>query len=105
MYFREMEKQDKPLLDKRIFWDIKFEELDYNKYANFIIERVFERGDVEDIRQTRRFYGDEKVGEALLKAKYIPEHKWGLVEAVVNKNITEFRCYEEKQSYPGLLPY
>lgn len=48
MYFREMEKQDRPLLDKRIFWDIKFKELDCNKYANFIIERVFESDNVED---------------------------------------------------------
>jgi hypothetical protein len=105
MYFREMEKPDKPNLDKRIFWDVKFEELDYHRYANFIIERVFERGDVEDIRQTRRFYGDEKVKEALLKAKYIPEHKWGLIEAIVDKEIKHFRCYKTKQSYPGLWPY
>ena len=37
MYFREMEKPYKPKLDKRIFWDVKFEELDYEKYANFIM--------------------------------------------------------------------
>lgn len=100
-----MSKPTKPELNPRIFWDIRFEELDYEKYANFIIERVFERGDVDDIRQVRRFYGDEKVKTALLKAKYIPEHKWGLVESIVEEPITEFRCYKTKQSYPGLWPY
>jgi hypothetical protein len=100
-----MQKPEKPILDKRIFWDVKFEELDYTKYANFIIERVFERGDVEDIRQTRRFYGDEKVKEVLLSAKYLPEHKWGLAESIVEEPISEFRCYKTKQSYPGLWPY
>jgi len=64
-----MTKPPKPNLNPRLFWDIRFEELDYEKYANFVIERVFERGDVEDIRQTRRFYGDEKVRQALTKAK------------------------------------
>lgn len=100
-----MTKPLKPNLDPKIFWDTRFEELDYEKYANFIIERVFERGDVEDIRQTRRFYGDEKVKEALKNAKYIPEHKWGLAESIVEEPIEKFRCYTTKQSFPGLWPY
>jgi hypothetical protein len=33
-----METPHKPALDKRLFWDIRFEELDYEKYANFVIE-------------------------------------------------------------------
>ena len=102
MYFCYM---DKPILDKRIFWDVEFEKLDYELYVNFIIERVFERGDVNDIRQVRRFYGDEKVKFALTNAKWMPEHKWGLLESIVQKPIKEFRCYMTKQSFPGLLPY
>ncbi|WP_439651985.1 DUF6922 domain-containing protein [Membranihabitans maritimus] len=30
---------------------------DIDEKASFVIERVFERGDVEDIRQCRRYYG------------------------------------------------
>jgi hypothetical protein len=30
-----MEVPNKPELDKRLFWDIRFEELDYEKYAHF----------------------------------------------------------------------
>ena len=54
-----MQKLTKPYDNKRIFWDVDSEKLDYEKKAGFIIERVFERGDVEDIRMCRRFYGDE----------------------------------------------
>lgn len=104
-YFREMEKPDKPLLDKRIFWDVKFEELDYNKYANFIIERVFERGDVEDIRQTRRFYGDEKVGEALTMAKWLSVATLSLAKAVLGNKNEDYRCYTLKQSNPKHFDY
>lgn len=96
---------EKPDLDTRLFWDIRLEDLDYNEHAQWIIERVFERGDVNDIRQVRRFYGDELVKEVLLNAKYLPEHKWGLIEAVVDKKIEEFRCYKTKQSFPELWPY
>jgi hypothetical protein len=66
-----MSTNDKPVLDKRIFWDVNFDGLDYNKKASFIIERVFERGDVEDIKQVRRFYGDEIVADALLNARFL----------------------------------
>lgn len=69
-----MNKKNKPVFQKRIFWDVDFEKIDYDAKANFVIERVFERGDVEDIRQCRRYYGDEKVSEALLNTKYLPLH-------------------------------
>jgi hypothetical protein len=94
-----------PVFDKRIFWDVNFEALDYDKKASFIIERVFERGDVEDIRQCRRYYGDEKVTEVLLNAKYLPERRLHLAAAVIDKPVTEFRCYTLRQLNPGLFPY
>ncbi len=41
----------KPVFHKRIFGDVAFETIGYDKKASFVIERVFERGDVEDTRQ------------------------------------------------------
>ncbi len=99
-----MQKQ-KPILDKRIFWDVDFAKLDYDGKASFIIERVFERGDVEDIRQCRRYYGDEKVTAALLNAKFLPLQTIYLAAAVVDRPLTDFRCYKLRQLNPGLYPY
>jgi hypothetical protein len=79
--------------------------IDYQKNAAFVIERVFERGDVDDIRQCRRFYGDEKVREVLLNAKFLPFYTMHLAAAVVNEPIEEFRCYKRRQSNPELFPY
>ena len=50
-----MEQKPKPIFEKRIFWDINFENIDYDAKANFVIERVFDRGDVQDIRNCRRY--------------------------------------------------
>ena len=66
-----MQKPEKPYDHKSIFWDVDAEKLDFEKRASFIIERVFERGDVEDIRMCRRYYGDEKIGGVLLNAKWL----------------------------------
>jgi hypothetical protein len=92
----------KPVFDKRIFWDVNPEKMDLDIRANFVIEHVFERGDVEDIRQCRRYYGDEKVTHALLNAKYLPIH---FASAVIDKPLSEFKCYILRQSNPELYPY
>lgn len=55
--------QNIPVFKKTLFWDVNFELIDYDKKASFVIERIFERGDVQDIRNCRRYYGDEKICE------------------------------------------
>jgi hypothetical protein len=100
-----MDKKAKPIFNKRIFWDVVFENIDYDAKANFVIERVFERGDVDDIRTCNRYYGDEKVREALLNAKFLPMTTMYLASAVVDRPITDFRCYILRQSNPTLFPY
>ena len=100
-----MKSKPKPVFNRRIFWDVDFDKLDYDKKANFVIERVFERGDVDDIRQCRRYYGDEKVREALLNAKFLPEFTMYFASAIIDEPITAFRCYTLRQLNPGLFPY
>jgi len=97
--------EQKPLLAKRLFWDVNFNTLDYQKNSSFIIERVFERGDIEDIRQIRRYYGDSKLSESLLNAKYLDLKTIYLASAVIDRPITDFRCYKLRQSNQGHLPY
>ncbi len=96
---------EKPKLDKRIFWDVNFEQLDFNMKSKFVIERVFNRGDVEDIRQCRRYYGDEEIRMVLLNAKFIADHRLHLASAILNQPLSSFRCYILKQSNPTLYPY
>ena len=100
-----MDTKPKPIFEKRIFWDVNFELIDYDAKANWVIARVFERGDVEDIRQCRRYYGDEKVTDVLLITKFLPEHRIHLASAVTGKPLNEFRCYILRQLNPELFPY
>jgi hypothetical protein len=95
----------KPIFNARIFWDVDFEKIDYDTHSGFVIERVFERGDVDDIRQCRRYYGDEKVSQVLLNAKFLPEHTLYFASAVINQPIETFRCYTQRLLNPELYPY
>lgn len=100
-----MRSKTPPVFNKRIFWDVDFEKINYDAKAVFVIERVFERGDVEDIRNCRRYYGDDKVREVLLNAKFLPLTSLYLASAVIDRPITDFRCYTLRQSNPTLFPY
>jgi hypothetical protein len=100
-----MAAKDPPVLNRRIFWDVDYDKLDFDARSAFVIERVFERGDVEDIRRCRRYYGDEKVSQALLNAKFLPLHTLHFASAIIDKPMEEFRCYTLRQSNPGLFPY
>ena len=95
----------KPDFDKRIFWDVDFEALDYDNKAGFIIERVFERGDVEDVRQCRRYYGDEKISIVLTKAKWLSLSTICLACALFNNRLTDYKCYITAQSNPEYWTY
>jgi hypothetical protein len=95
----------KPHLNRRIFWDVDFDHLDYDKKSTFIIERVFDRGDVDDIRACRRYYGDDQIKNVLLNTKFISESRLYLASAIFDQPLSAFRCYTLKQLNPALYPY
>ncbi len=95
----------RPFFEKRIFWDINFDQLDLDEQSEYVIGRVFERGDVEDIRACRRYYGDSKIEETLMMISFLPYHRIFLAAAIINRDISELRCYTHRQSNPELYPY
>jgi len=99
-YLCKMTEPIKPIFDKRIFWDVDFEKIDYEAKANWVIVRVFERGDVQDIRNCRRFYGDERVRIALTKEKWLRKETVYLACAVLENNLEDYLCYNIAQSNP-----
>ena len=44
-----------------LFWDINLAELDLEKHSFFILKRVFERGDWDQVKFLFRYYGLEKI--------------------------------------------
>ncbi len=92
-------------LRRTLFWDVNYDAIEWEEKYHFVIVRVFERGDVEDIRQVRRYYGEEKVKQALLETRFLPLHRLHLAAAVIDEPIEKFRCYILRQSNPGLFPY
>jgi len=99
------EIKNKPVFNKRIFWDVNFEAIDYDKKASFVIERVFERGDINDIRQCRRYYGDAVLSKILTEAKWLSLATICLATALFNNELTDYKCYNTAQLNPAHWMY
>ena len=95
----------KPYSNKRIFWDVDIVQLDYEQHAEFIITRVFDRGDVDDIRACRRFYPEKVIRQHLLNATFLSERRLALASAIIAEPKESFRCYISRQLNPQHLPY
>jgi len=68
-----LKNQAKPnmaILAKVLFWDTDIEKIDWQRQKRTVINRVFERGDEEQINEIISFYGEKTVKEILPSLSY-----------------------------------
>lgn len=65
IHTEKLKRQSKPELRKSLFWDTRFESIDWVKEYKAVIKRVFEYGTEEEKAEIQRFYGASKVNQVL----------------------------------------
>ena len=91
-----------PILAKELFWDWRFDEIDWRKNYRSIIERVLERGTDDEWEELIRFYGISTIINALkTEIKYLPDHTIDAVCSYFNLQKDELACYIRKQLRKG----
>ena len=69
-------KPDLTKFRKTLFWDTTFDRIDFTAHSRYVINRVFERGNEEEIQEVIRFYGIETIkNEIRLDSKSPSERK------------------------------
>lgn len=92
----------KPNLPKRLFWDWKYDKIDWDKHCLAVIDRVIERGTEEEWEEVVRFYGETKIVRALTtEIKYLPDYIIDDVCSYFNLKKKELACYARKQAQRG----
>ncbi len=86
-----------PEIRSAVFWDIQMSQLNYEKSSDFIICRVFNYGNFNEMADVIICYGKAYVKELLLST--INLDPIGLASAAAFLGIpqTQFKCYELKQ--------
>ena len=87
---RKLSQNHRPDLTKfrsTIFWDTKIENIDFAAHSRYVINRVFERGNEEEINEIIRFYGKAKIIENITLNSKSP------FEKVVQGNLKKYMNY------------
>lgn len=91
----------RPRLHKRLFWEFRYDDINWQKEYAAIIERVIERGTEDEWKELIRFYGKEKVVNTLKnETNYLPDEIIEDVCRFFNLKPSQLKCYVRKQSRP-----
>lgn len=97
-----IQKVKRPDLPKVLFWDLDFDKLDWNRNHRTIMERVFDKGSPRDWEEMIRFYGREKVINALKNdITYLSDITMDAVCEYFQLSKEKLRCYTKKQLNQG----
>lgn len=92
-------------LSENLFWDVDITDIDFEKNANHIINRVLLRGNLNDWFEIKNFYGINRLREEVLKMRYLDERTLSFCSIYFEIPKTEFRCYNTPQSVKQLWNY
>lgn len=87
-----LSKQNHPDLEKIrpiLFWDTKFENIDFYTHSRYVINRVFERGSNEEIEEIIRFYGRKVILDSITLNSQSP------FNSKVKENLKIYLGYEQ----------
>ena len=90
-----METKSVKLLNKAMFWDINFKELDARKNKAFIINRVLQFGDIKDYNWILNNYGLTEVKKVFKQIRSLDRKSanyWSIMFNIPNKQI---RCLKK----------
>jgi len=92
-----MKKATKPSISKRVFWDVEFESLDYEKDRFFIIDKVMNYGLWADFVATVRYYGKEVISKEIVKSPYLKKDVFNFLCFHLDLQPSDFECYTRRQ--------
>lgn len=90
-----------PLLSRLrpgLFWDVDLSRLDSQQHPNFIIERVAERGNLEEMRLVWDYYEHDRIEQALLAARGLTPKTIAFFANQFGKPPEAFRSYRQDTS-------
>jgi hypothetical protein len=92
-------------LPKHLFWDIDIESLDFSKNARFVIQRVIQRGTIENWITIKESYGIDLIMNEILLIKDLDSKTLNFFSTYFGLNKNKFRCFSTQQSTPKHFDY
>lgn len=92
-----------PSISKKAFWDVNFQDLDFEKSSLYIMEKVFNYGTWSDQVEIMRYYGLPRIRKEIINSSYLGKTVLSFLCIILHLNKNDFACYRRMQSNP--LPW
>ena len=72
-------QKSRPNISKTAFWDVNFEEIDFEKNHVFVVDKVFNYGKFNDLSELIRYYGVENIKKAMIQVPYFRKEVFAFI--------------------------
>ena len=83
-----------------MLWEFDLEKFDWQQMRNEVVQRVLERGRMDDFYAILNLYGMEGVKAALREIPYMNDKDMNFACVAFDLRKEELKCYTRKQSMP-----
>lgn len=87
---------------ENLFWDVDMSQLSMDEHPSYIIQRVLERGQMNDWRLINRYYGLDKIVEECKQMRTLDPVCLSFICTISHTKEEDYRCYHFRQSNPTL---
>ena len=70
----------KPHISEHLLWEFNLDDFDYLSSRALVIERVIQRGDLDDWRSIYKFYGEEEIRDVLASSNQLSPRDIGFTD-------------------------
>ena len=93
----------KPFISKKAFWDISFDELDFEKSSLFVMQKVFNYGSWNDQVAIMKYYSLPRIRLEIVKSAYLRKPVLNFLCTILQLKKTDFIFYNKMLLNP--LPW
>lgn len=105
MYFDDFKKHKKAKLNKDLFWEYDTEKMDFKKHIEIVVQRVIERGDMEDFYALFNMFKKKDIAEAIKKIPNMSAGDIEFVSHVFEIPKVELEAWHHMINYPEWWPH
>lgn len=85
-----------------LFWDVDTRQIDMDRHARYVIQRVLEYGLWNDWKLVREYYGLDRIVAEVKQMRMLDPVALAYICAITNTKETEYGCYHFLRSNPTL---
>lgn len=87
-----------PPLSPHLFWDVRAEDIDFEKHAAWVARRVLEYGDWPDWQALVSYYGKGRLAETCTSIRSLQPRALAFCKVWFDLPASAFRCFTPPQS-------